>query len=106
MAHRWQHFSLTVPLVHQLHSRRRHTLYAGSWMLVNMHEVAVLSGLSAAYELGADYPFPQDKKATGSFYAFLLIAHGTVPRQWRATVRTIIYSLLTIILAIILYQWM
>ena len=105
MAHRWQHFSLTVPLVHQLQSSRRRTLFAGSWMLVNMHEVAVLSGFAAAYQLGADYPFPWDKKALGSFYAILFLSHASIPREWRSMARTVWYTLLAVVVASGLWWW-
>ncbi len=32
------------------------TIFAGSWTLVNTHEVASISGLSVAYLLEGDYP--------------------------------------------------
>ncbi len=38
------------------HSRRRHLRFAASWTLVNAHEVACISGIAAAVNLGAEYP--------------------------------------------------
>lgn len=49
--------------------------YAGAWTLVNMHEVAMVSGFAAAYQLGAPYPFKQDENCARLFRLYLLLAH-------------------------------
>lgn len=54
------------------------TTFAGSWTLVNAHEVAIVSGLAAAYRLGASYP--EDLEADGfaytAFKAYTFLTHG------------------------------
>ena len=52
------------------------TFYAGSWMLANTHEIAVMSGLAAAWRLGAEYPFDDDALAASQFDSLLFLAHG------------------------------
>lgn len=54
------------------------TTFAGSWTLVNAHEVAIVSGIAAAVRLGAAYPkdLEEDSFAYKSFKAYYLIAHG------------------------------
>ena len=54
----------------------RSTFYAGSYTLVNTHEIAIISGLAAAYRLGADYAFADDQLAADQFDLFLSINHG------------------------------
>ncbi|KAF8823200.1 hypothetical protein HHX47_DHR10000133 [Lentinula edodes] len=56
---------------------RYHTRFAGSWTLVNAHEVAVISGIAAAYSLGADYPkeLKEDQFARLCFRLYLLLVH-------------------------------
>ena len=56
----------------------RHTRYAASWTLVNAHEVAMISGIAAAVDLGATYPkdLEQDKYAFLSFRLYYLLAYG------------------------------
>ena len=61
-------------------------LEAGLWcfvvihllMKVNMHELAVVSGMSVACRLGAKYPFPKEEEKFGfSFFKlFMLLNHG------------------------------
>ena len=51
------------------------TWFAGSWTLVNMHEMACVSGIAAAYRLGADYEVFDDF-AEDLFKKYLLISHG------------------------------
>ncbi|KAH0828754.1 hypothetical protein J3R83DRAFT_3178 [Lanmaoa asiatica] len=53
-SHRWQHYAGTVPWM-MLINGKHHTSYAGAWTILNMHEIAVVSGLAAAYRLGAEY---------------------------------------------------
>ncbi|KAM3450144.1 hypothetical protein MY3296_006358 [Beauveria thailandica] len=54
LGHRWIHYLRLVPNMMFIQGRRS-TYFAGSWTLVNMHEVACVSGIAAAYRLGADY---------------------------------------------------
>jgi predicted NAD/FAD-binding protein len=35
---------------------KNRTHFAAAWTLVNAHELAVISGMAAAYALGASYP--------------------------------------------------
>ena len=51
------------------------TLYAGSWTLVNMHEMACVSGIAAAYRLGAEY-VPFDGFAEDLMGKYLGLIHG------------------------------
>lgn len=44
-----------VPWMWLLNGKKR-TTYAAAWTLVNAHELAVISGMAAAYRLGAAYP--------------------------------------------------
>ncbi|KAJ5102428.1 hypothetical protein NUU61_004650 [Penicillium alfredii] len=73
--HRWQHYLRVVPGM-MLINGTNHTLYAGSWTMVNMHEIACISGIAAAYQLGATYE-PFDDFAEDFFAKYLLICHGT-----------------------------
>ena len=56
------------------------TFFAGSWTLVNTHEVATVSGLAAAYRLGATYPFAGDALAADQFKQYLSVSHGVAYR--------------------------
>ncbi|KAF4509457.1 hypothetical protein G6O67_003630 [Ophiocordyceps sinensis] len=76
LGHRWQHYIRVVPGMMFLNGKNR-TLFAGSWTLVNMHEVACVSGIAAAYRLGADY-VKFDDFAQDFFAKFLLLSHGKV----------------------------
>ncbi|TIC06082.1 nucleotide-binding domain-containing protein [Wallemia mellicola] len=73
-SHRWQHYGGTVPWMWTINGRNN-THYAGAWTLVNMHEVAMVSGFAAAYQLGAPYPFKQDENCARLFRLYLLLAH-------------------------------
>ncbi|KAI9840598.1 MAG: hypothetical protein M1838_003993 [Thelocarpon superellum] len=56
LGHRWQHYVRVVPGMMFVNGRsHKRTLFAGSWTVVNMHELACVSGMVAAYRLGADY---------------------------------------------------
>ncbi|RAO72096.1 uncharacterized protein BHQ10_008108 [Talaromyces amestolkiae] len=74
LGHRWQHYLRVVPGVMFINGKN-HTLFGGSWTLVNMHEVACVSGIAAAYRLGATYD-AFDEFATDFFSKYLLLAHG------------------------------
>lgn len=92
LGHRWQHYIRVVPGMMFLHGRNS-TFYAGSWTLVvsifacrstlrieadrkqNMHELACVSGIAAAYRLGADY-VKFDDFAQDFFSKYLMLSHG------------------------------
>lgn len=78
--HDYKHFFRCVPFLSLLQSHERHTHFAGAWALVNAHETAVISGLAAAYALGAGYPeeLAQDDFATKCFQGYLSICY----RKW------------------------
>ncbi|KAH0584852.1 hypothetical protein H2248_008130 [Termitomyces sp. 'cryptogamus'] len=65
-SHRWQHYAGTVPWMGLINGKN-HTHFAGAWTILNMHEIAVVSGLAAAYRLGAAYPFRDDEKCKRLF---------------------------------------
>ena len=74
LGHRWQHYLRVVPGMMFINGKNR-TLFAGSWTLVNMHEVACVSGIAAAYRLGAEYEVFDDF-AEHFFKMYLLLSHG------------------------------
>ncbi|KAJ5900450.1 uncharacterized protein N7473_004520 [Penicillium subrubescens] len=73
--HRWQHYLRVVPGMMFINGKNK-THYAGSWTMVNMHEIACISGIAAAYQLGAEYD-PFDDFAEDFFAKYLLVCHGT-----------------------------
>lgn len=77
ICHSWTHYLFVVPWIWLL-NRSNTILFAGSWTLVNAHEVASISGLAAAYRLGAEYPedLLDNPFATLAFKLFLLLSHG------------------------------
>ena len=76
-SHEASHFRSVVPFVRLAQgSGGGTTFYAGSWTLVNTHEVATVSGLAAAYRLGAKYPFAGDALAADQFTQYLSVSHG------------------------------
>ncbi|PYI20481.1 FAD/NAD(P)-binding domain-containing protein [Aspergillus violaceofuscus CBS 115571] len=72
--HRWQHYLRVVPGMMFINGKNN-TLYAGAWTMVNMHEIACISGMAAAYRLGAVYE-PFDDFAEDVFSKYLLVSHG------------------------------
>ncbi|MCJ1462529.1 hypothetical protein MMC07_001131 [Pseudocyphellaria aurata] len=74
LGHRWQHYVRVVPGMMFINGKKN-TFFAGSWTLVNMHELACVSGIAAAYRLGADYD-KFDDFAEDFFKKYLLISHG------------------------------
>lgn len=80
LCHGWTHYLKVVPLIQFIQSKRRHTHYAGSWTLVNAHEVGIISGLAAAYAIGGGYPdeLKDDEFATLCFRSYL----GLIHRKW------------------------
>lgn len=76
-AHTSRHFTWTVPFVQCIQGTHEGTtFFAGSYTLFNTHEIATISGLAAAYRLGAAYPFASDTLATKQFQTYLRFIHG------------------------------
>ncbi|KAH7922328.1 hypothetical protein BV22DRAFT_1113952 [Leucogyrophana mollusca] len=75
-SHRWQHYAGTVPWMMAINGKN-HTVYAGAWTVLNMHEIAVVSGLAAAYQLGADYPFKDNEDCKRLFRLCLGASHAS-----------------------------
>ncbi|KAN0063765.1 hypothetical protein ACQY0O_003815 [Thecaphora frezii] len=68
-SHRWTHYAFVVPWLWLLNGHR-HTQFCGGWTLVNMHEVAIVSGYSAAVAIGGSYPFKEDRQCRRLFYLY------------------------------------
>ncbi|KAI5455425.1 hypothetical protein NCC49_000235 [Naganishia albida] len=79
LEHSWTHYAFVVPWMSFLNGKK-HTHYAAAWTLVNAHELAVISGMAAAYALGASYPkeLAEDSFALLCFRLYLLLDH----RKW------------------------
>jgi hypothetical protein len=77
LCHSWTHYVFVVPWMMFLQGRKR-TRFAAAWTLINAHEVAVMSGIAAAVDLGAQYPedLERDKFALLSFRLYYLLAYG------------------------------
>lgn len=77
-SHRWQHYARVVPWMFTLNNlvTSKHTVYAGAWTLLNMHEIGIVSGFSAAYRLGADFPYKGDEECERLFKLYYAVAHG------------------------------
>ncbi|KAI4156880.1 MAG: hypothetical protein LQ346_009127 [Caloplaca aetnensis] len=77
LGHRWQHYVRVVPNMMFINKPggATRTTFAGSWTLVNMHEMACVSGIAAAYRLGAEYVVFDDF-AEDLLRKYLLISHG------------------------------
>ncbi|KAI0163938.1 hypothetical protein GGR57DRAFT_270674 [Xylariaceae sp. FL1272] len=86
LCHSWTHYVFVVPWIMFLQARNR-TRYAGSWTLVNAHEVAVMSGVAAAVSLGAEYPedLEHDKFAFLCFRLYYLLTYGKWYRRHYTT---------------------
>ena len=74
-AHTTGHYLGTVPFLRFIQNKKS-TLYAGSWLTVNTHEQAVVSGLAAAYMISGDYFFDEDELAREQFDLFLRVIHA------------------------------
>lgn len=74
LCHTYTHYIKVVPWIMGLQAKMC-TRYAGSWTLVNAHEVAIISGIAAAVDLGSDYPadLENDKFALLSFRLYYLV---------------------------------
>lgn len=77
LCHSWTHFAFVVPWMWLLQGRNS-TRFAAAWTLVNAHEVAVISGIAAAVDLGAKYPedLERDSFALLSFRLYYLLTYG------------------------------
>ncbi|OXG74909.1 hypothetical protein C348_05712 [Cryptococcus neoformans Gb118] len=77
LCHSYTHYLFVVPWMMFLQGKR-HTRYAASWTLVNAHEVAVISGIASAVDLGAEYPadLENDKFAFLCFRLYYLLCYG------------------------------
>lgn len=77
LCHSWTHYVFVVPWMMFLQGKKR-TRFAAAWTLINAHEVAVMSGIAAAVDLGAQYPedLERDKFALLSFRLYYLLAYG------------------------------
>ncbi|KAL8907860.1 MAG: hypothetical protein Q9171_005685, partial [Xanthocarpia ochracea] len=82
LGHRWQHYVRVVPNMMFINSpgKGTHTTFAGSWTLVNMHEMACVSGIAAATRLGAEYEV-FDEVAEDLVKKYLLISHGVLYKR-------------------------
>lgn len=78
--HTVRHFTRSVPFWRFVQNKRR-TLYAGSYTMVNTHEIAVISGLVAAYRCGAPYPYADNEQASFQFDLYASIIHGVRRRR-------------------------
>ncbi|KAK3370546.1 hypothetical protein B0H63DRAFT_454710 [Podospora didyma] len=88
LCHSWTHYAFVVPWLWLLQGAgRKHTRFASSWTMVNAHEVAIMSGLAAAVDLGARYPedLERDKFALLSFRLYYLLVYGKWYRRKAAT---------------------
>ncbi|KAK0553030.1 hypothetical protein OC846_002646 [Tilletia horrida] len=65
-SHRASLYYKVVPWLWTINNRN-HTNFCGGWNLVNMQEVAIVSGFSAAYSIGGKYPFTGDQDAERLF---------------------------------------
>ena len=74
LGHRWQHYLRVVPGMMFINGKNS-TFFGGSWTLVNMHELACVSGIAAAYRMGAEYEVFDDFAET-FFKEYLLLSHG------------------------------
>ena len=70
MSHEWKHFAFAVPFMRYAQGGRYNNVwFAGSWTLMNLHEVAVVSGLAAA-EMCARYAVRDAEVAAAGMYPF------------------------------------
>lgn len=82
LCHSYTHYIKVVPWMWLLNGKKSVT-FGGSWTLVNAHELGVISGMAAAYTLGAEYPkeLQEDPFALLCFRLYLLLSHGTIYRK-------------------------
>ncbi len=82
VVHDVKQVALLVPLFRVLQGRRR-SWHCGAHTLINSQETCFVSGLAAARQLGAEYPFDNDA-ARRSFNHYGSILHGWKFRKARA----------------------
>jgi len=77
LCHSYTHYLFVVPWMVFLQARN-HTRFAAAWTLVNAHEVAIMSGIAAAVDLGAEYPedLEHDPFSFLCFRLYYLLAYG------------------------------
>ncbi|KAI1194033.1 FAD dependent oxidoreductase [Nemania serpens] len=77
LCHSYTHYLFVVPWMVFLQARN-HTRFAASWTLVNAHEVAIISGIAAAVDLGAEYPedLEHDRFSFLCFRLYYLLVYG------------------------------
>lgn len=77
LCHSYTHYIKVVPWMMFLQAKNS-VRFGGSWTLVNAHEVAVMSGIAAAVDLGAEYPedLENDKFALLCFRLYYLLVYG------------------------------
>ncbi|CAF4600680.1 unnamed protein product [Rotaria sp. Silwood1] len=97
-AHVWQHFLFTVPLMRFIQKENPNILYAGAYTMLNTHEIACISGLAAAHELGASYPFEKDSLAVKQFDLYMNFVYGKCRNGKKTFVQRLTTFLLTILL--------
>jgi predicted NAD/FAD-binding protein len=98
-AHIWQHFLFTVPLMRFVQQENPKFRFAGAYTMFNTHEIACISGLAAAHQLGALYPFEKDALAVKQFDLYMNYVYG----QNRNGEKTFIQKLTTWILTLLLW---
>lgn len=88
LCHSFTHYIFVVPWLWLIQGKNR-TRFAAAWTLVNAHECAVISGIAAAVNLGADYPedLERDKFALLSFRLYYLLQYFSWYRR-KATKHT------------------
>lgn len=95
MSHSWRFYATVVPCMWLIQGPS--TLFAGGWLLMNTHEVALVSGIAAAYRLGAPYR-PIAPQATKAFSALLLICHHKIKNLRGLSLDKIVLFIVGIIL--------
>jgi len=97
MSHGWTHYAFFVPF-QRLIQGKYNSYIAGSYTLVNTHEIATISGFAAAAALGAPYPFPDDPLAKKQFDTFCNISHGrTYTGNFNILMKTLSFFVYTIL---------
>ena len=86
VVHDVRHVAILVPLFRFIQGRRR-TWHCGAHTLINSQETCFVSGLAAARQIGADYPF-DDPEARRSFNHYGSILHGWRFRKTKAARRS------------------